>query len=100
MDTDTSTSKVNSKMFSALTHGEYRNMHQAQVISEYLIDDSVHPFSDVLGERCSQKYKTLDNDFTKTNGRKIGHQGGDLETYSWKYVCFTSSRDVIGWSKG
>ena len=76
-----STSKANSEMFSALTPGEDSNMHQAQVLREYTVDDSVYSFSDVLGERCSLKSKTLDNAFTETKGRTIGNQGGDLETY-------------------
>lgn len=84
VDTEMSTSKVNSEMFSALTPGEDSNMHQAQVLSEDTVDDSVHSFSDVLGERCSLKSKTLDNAFTETKGRTIGHQGGDSETYAGK----------------
>lgn len=84
VDTEMSTSKVNSEMFSALIPGEDSNMHQAQVLSEDTVDDSVYSFSDVLGERCSLKSKTLDNAFTETKGRTIGNQGGDLETFSGK----------------
>lgn len=84
VDTETSVSKVNLEMFAALTPGEDSNMHQAQVLREDTVNDSVHSFDDVLGERCSLKSKTLGNAFTETKGRTNGHQGGDLETYSGK----------------
>jgi len=71
-------------MFPSFTPGEYRNMHQARVLREDIIDDSFDAFVDVLAERCSLKSKALDNAFTETKGRTIRHQVGDLDTYSSK----------------
>lgn len=84
VDSETSASKVNLEMFAALTPGEDSSMLQALVLSEDTVDDSVHSFVDVLGERCSLKSKTLDNAFTEIKCTTNGHEGGDLETYSGK----------------